>query len=249
MKRAARQEEILRRVQQDGSVRVRALSESLGVSQETIRRELRALETGGGILKRHGVVGLARLEEGPFETRMNEHEETKRAIGVAAAALVDPEAAIFIDGGTTSFFVARALSRVAGLTVLTNALPVALEFVRAGRSTVHLCGGSVDNDYHAAYDRVAQDAMDRYVTDLAVLSIAAIDLEHGLMDVHPGEAAIARLAIRHARRVMLVADSSKYGRRAFAKVGKIGDVDLLVTDEGLPSVYADAFAGATIIKV
>jgi DeoR family glycerol-3-phosphate regulon repressor len=247
-KRSKRQREIIARMRSGRTLSVLALASDLEVSDETIRRELRALEEQGVIIREHGGARLAtQVHEGPLHQRMEENADAKLRIARAAADLVDDGAIVFIDSGTTSCFIARQLVERRALTVITNSLQVASDLGGINNNKLFLAAGQMDYDYRAFSDHVAQDYVRGFTPHLAILSVGGISIERGLMDFHPGEAAMSRIAYATSKRVLLAADSSKIGRYALIQTAELTDVDILVTDQPLEEDYARAFAHAEVV--
>jgi DeoR family transcriptional regulator, glycerol-3-phosphate regulon repressor len=247
-KRSKRQREIVSLMRSGPSVSVAGLANELGVSDETIRRELRVLEDGGVIVREHGGARLAtRVDEGPLDQRMEEHADAKRKIARAAAALIDDGAILFIDAGTTSCHIAQQLTDRRGLTVITNSFRIASALGGINDNILFLAGGQMDRDYQAFSDHTAQAYVRQFSPHIAILSVGGISLDHGLTDFHPGEAEMSRIAYATARRTLLAADASKFGQHAVHRTAALSQVDILVTDAPLSDGYARAFAGTEII--
>ncbi|RZF61094.1 DeoR/GlpR transcriptional regulator [Sphingomonas populi] len=247
-KRSKRQREIVSRLRSGLSVSVTELASELDVSDETIRRELRALEESGILVREHGGAKLANPTlEGPLSQRMDMNTEAKMRIARAAAELVDDGAILFIDSGTTSCFIAKQLVERRSLTVITNSFQVATDLGGINDNTLFLAGGQMDYDYHAFSDHAAQAYVRQFSPHLAILSVGGICLDHGLTDFHPGEAAMSRIAYETSRRVVLGADASKFGQHAVHRTAPLNRVDVLVTDLPLSDGYAQAFAHAEVI--
>jgi DeoR family glycerol-3-phosphate regulon repressor len=247
-KRSRRQHEIMARLRGGRTLSVTALAAELAVSDETIRRELRALEDHGVIIREHGGARMATpAHEGPLHQRMDENADAKLRIARAAAELVEDGAIVFIDSGTTSCFIARHLVSRRSLTVITNSLRVAADLGAINNNKLFLAGGQMDYDYRAFSDHVAQEYVRGFTPHLAILSVGGISLERGLMDFHPGEAAMSRIAYATSKRVLLAADASKFGRYALIQTAALTEVDLLVTDKPLADDYARAFAHAEVV--
>lgn len=227
---------------------VMALAAELAVSDETIRRELRALEEHGAIIREHGGARVATpAHEGPLHQRMDENADAKLRIARAAAGMVRDGEIVFIDSGTTSCFVARHLVERRSLTVITNSLMVANDLGGINGNRLFLAAGQMDPDYRAFSDHHAQEYVRGFTPHLAILSVGGISLERGLMDFHPGEAAMSRIAYATSERVLLGADASKFGRYALIQTAALSQVDVLVTDRPLDPDYADAFAQAEVV--
>jgi len=247
-KRSQRQREIISRLRSGRTLSVTALAMDLAVSDETIRRELRALEDQGVIIREHGGARIAApVLEGPLHQRMEENADAKQRIAATAAEFVPNGGIVFIDSGTTSCFIARQLVERRSLTVITNSLRVANDLGGINNNRLFLAGGQMDYDYRAFSDHSAQDYVRGFSPHLSILSVGGISIERGLMDFHPGEAEMSRIAYATSKRVLLAADSSKFGRYALVQTAALTDVDILVTDQPLDSDYAKAFAHAEVV--
>jgi len=230
------------------SLSVAALATALGVSDETIRRELRALEEQGALLREHGGARMAAPTlEGPLAHRMERNAEAKLRIARSAAQFVSDGAIVFIDSGTTSIFTARQLVDRRSLTVITNSLQVARDLGGINNNRLFLAAGEMDYEYHAFSDHEAQRYVQGFTPHLAILSVGGISLERGLTDFHPGEAAMSRIAYATSKRVLLGADASKFGRDGLVRTAGPEEVDILVTDQPLDDTYARAFAHAEVV--
>jgi DeoR family glycerol-3-phosphate regulon repressor len=227
---------------------VAGLAEELNVSDETIRRELRALEEDGVIIREHGGARLVpQAFEGPLNKRMEENADAKRRIARAAIEFVSDGDIIFIDSGTTSHFIAQQLVDRHALTVITNSLRIAGELGGINQNRLFLAAGELDYDYHAFNDHHAQQYVSGFTPHLAILSVGAISIEHGLMDFHPGEATMSRIAYSTSQRVLLGADSSKFGRFGLMHTAPLSKVDILVTEKPLADAFARAFSHAQVV--
>jgi DeoR family transcriptional regulator, glycerol-3-phosphate regulon repressor len=236
------------RLRSGRTLSVTALASDLNVSDETIRRELRTLEDHGAIIREHGGARLsAPVFEGPLHQRMEENADAKLRIARAAAELVPDGAIVFIDSGTTSVFTAKQLVERRSLTVITNSLQVASDLGGINNNRLFLAGGQMDYDYRAFSDHSAQAYVQGFTPHLAILSVGGISVERGLMDFHPGEAAMSRIAYATSKQVLLGADSSKFGRYALIQTAALADVDILVTDRPLDDTYTRAFAHAEVV--
>ncbi|MEU4062847.1 DeoR/GlpR family DNA-binding transcription regulator [Streptomyces wedmorensis] len=239
---------ILDEVRRRGGVRVNELTRRLNVSDMTIRRDLDALARQGMVAKVHGgavpVVEASTHEPG-FAAKSVLEPSAKDDIARAAAALVAPGTAIALSGGTTTFALARHLLDVPDLTVVTNSVRVADVFheaqsagaggeSRRGAATVVLTGG-VRTPSDALVGPVADRAIRSLHFDLLFLGVHGVSVEAGLSTPNLAEAETNRCLMRSARRVVLVADHTKWGTVGLSSFGDLGEVDTWVTDRGLPA--------------
>ncbi|WP_030190728.1 DeoR/GlpR family DNA-binding transcription regulator [Streptomyces violaceorubidus] len=230
-----RQQEILRLARDGGRVDVVSLAEEFQVTAETIRRDLKALDRAGLLRRVHGgAIPAGRLD---FEPDLTERESTaadeKDRIARAALAELPTEGTLILDAGSTVARMAAAIPPEASLTVVTHSLPIAARLVDHPGIQLHIVGGRVRHRTRAAVDAWALRAYGEIRADVAVVAANGFSVEHGLTTPDLAEAAVKRAALTAARRVVLLADSSKYAQEHFARFGALSDVDLLITDQGL----------------
>ncbi|MGW5562452.1 DeoR/GlpR family DNA-binding transcription regulator [Streptomyces tendae] len=230
-----RQQEILRLARDGGRVDVVSLAEEFQVTAETIRRDLKALDRAGLLRRVHGgAIPAGRLD---FEPDLAERESTaadeKDRIARAALAELPAEGTLILDAGSTVARMAAAIPPDASLTVVTHSLPIAARLADHPGIQLHIVGGRVRHRTRAAVDAWALRAYGEIRADLAVVAANGFSAEHGLTTPDLAEAAVKRAALTAARRVVLLADSSKYAQEHFARFGALDDVDLLITDTGL----------------
>ncbi|MDQ0509845.1 DeoR/GlpR family DNA-binding transcription regulator [Ancylobacter amanitiformis] len=245
---------ILEAVRAQGFARIRALAGTLGVSDETVRRHVRALVEAGLLTRAHGGVAwagaapalAAPLAEAPFERRLREHAAEKRALAAAVAARVEDGQVLLIDTGSTTAYVAQALGIRRNLTVVTNSLEIARHLVGRAGNRVYMAGGELRADLAATVGPEALAFIRQFRADLAILSVAAVDSGGTFMDFDLDEARIARAMIEASSRALVVADSSKFGRRAAVGICATTDIDLLVTDRAPPPADAGWISEAGI---
>lgn len=241
-----RQTEILRILDAEGMVSNARLASALGVSAETVRRDVRALADGGTVLRRHGGVGLASQGgEAPFRARMRENAGAKQAIARALAAMVQNGDSMMIDTGTTTSFVARALAHHRRLTVVTNSTDIARTLAGGEGNRVYLCGGVIRADSGAVLGPEAVRCAAGFAVTHAVISAGGLDGGE-VTDFDPDEAEFARAVLARGQTRILVTDACKFGRRGLVTVCPLSGLDLLVTDQPPPWAGADA-AGCRVV--
>jgi len=223
---------ILDRLNSHGSVVVTALAADLGVSVASVRRDLELLEDQHLLSRTHGgAVSVGVLYELPMRYRGGRHQQEKRRIAKAAAALVtDGVVSVALSGGTTTTEVARVLATMSGLKVVTNAINIASELAPRPQIGLVVCGGSARPESHELVGPLAEQTLSRLNVDIAFVGVDGITAATGLTTHHEVEAATNRAMIRIASRVVVVTDGSKIGRRSFAEIAGIEEVDDLITD-------------------
>jgi DeoR family glycerol-3-phosphate regulon repressor len=224
-----------------GRVTVDGLAERFAVSVQTIRKDLNELceqrllsRVHGGAVPASGVDNLA------YAARRNLMAEAKRRIGAAAAALVPDGSSLFVNIGTTTEEVARALVGRSRLLVITNNIHVVTILLPSPGIEVVVAGGMVRRADGGIVGEATLDLVGQFKVDWAVIGASAIDEDGVLLDYDWREVRVAQQIIRNARRVMLVADSSKFGRFAPARIAAMAELDVLVTDAPPPERLAEA---------
>ena len=232
-----RQTLILERVREEGAVRVSDLVRSLGVSDMTIRRDLELLSERGLIEKVHGgaaaIEGSSLFEPG-FSIKSGLMQTEKTLIAGSAATLVAPGTAIAISAGTTTFALARRLVDVPGLTVLTNSVPVADALHKDGRpdQTVILSGG-VRTPSDALVGPFAVDVIHSLHVDMVFMGTHGMDSRSGFTTPNLLEAETNRALIAAGRRLVVLADHTKWGVIGISSVARLEEADTIITDTGL----------------
>jgi len=232
-----------------GFAGIEELVRELGVSESTVRRDLDALEEKGAARRTHGGVlyagGLPRLAE--FDDRQPAHWGAKRAIAARAADLIGDGETVLLDGGTTTYEVARLLVG-RPLQVVTNSLPVANLFASEARTDLVLLGGYVSPRSGVCLGPYANELLGRLHVTTTVLSAAGIDTD-GLFNAHLLLAETEQAMLKAAGRVIVVADSSKFGQKSLTLVSALDAIDVFVSDDGLSAAWREtiAAAGATLL--
>jgi DeoR/GlpR family transcriptional regulator of sugar metabolism len=225
----------------DGEVLVRSLAIELGCSEMTIRRDLDALAREGVVRRTHGGavrVNLRRDEE-PYAVRALSGVEAKQRIGQAAAGLIMDGETVVLDSGTTTLEIARAL-RGRPVTVLPLGLRALIDLADDEVVRLIALGGEVRPGEMVVTGDLAQRAFDDLRFDTFLLGCCGIGVGDGVTTHVPGDASVKRAAVRSSRRTIAVADGSKLGRVAFARVCAIGELDRLITDtDADPEQVAD----------
>lgn len=227
--------EILEIARTEGKVTVEGLAEHFGVTVQTIRRDLAELdETGnlervhGGAILRSGTTNIA------YRGRRALNAEGKRAIAQACAAEIPEGASVFVNIGTTTEAVAEALRQRAGLMVVTNNMNVANILSANPDCQIIVTGGVLRRSDGGLTGHVTEATIRQFKFDLAVIGCSALDDDGDLLDYDIQEVGVSREILRHARRVWLVADHTKFQRQAPARIGSMADIDTFFTDQPLP---------------
>lgn len=244
-----RQTEILNLARSQGRVSVDDLAARFAVTPQTIRKDLNDLcdqrlldRVHGGAIVASGTENLA------YEARRQIAAEEKRAIGLAAAALIANKSSLFINIGTTTEEVARALRGHEDLLVITNNLNVAMMLYPQSRLEVIVAGGPVRRSDGAVVGASAVDLIRQFKVDTAVIGVSALDEGGALLDFDYREVRVSQAIIENARRVILVADRLKLERTAPVRIAHISQIQVFVTDH-LPSARLRAACASHGVQV
>ncbi|HEX6968727.1 MAG TPA: DeoR/GlpR family DNA-binding transcription regulator [Micromonosporaceae bacterium] len=256
MDRYARWNSLLELLTESGRITVEEAAARLNVSQATIRRDFDQLAQQQLILRtRGGAVANGVSYDLPLRYKTAKHSAEKQRIGAAAAALVSPGMVVGLNGGTTTTEVARALAvrpelNAGGdggqLTVVTNALNIANELLVRSRMKIVVAGGVVRPQSYELVGPLGAALLREVTLDVALLGVDALHPELGAAAHHEGEAAMNSLMVERAQRVVIIADSSKLGAHAFARICAIDRIGTLVTDSGADQAVVAAFRSAGV---
>jgi DeoR family transcriptional regulator of aga operon len=231
---------IVEMISRNGKVTVAELSEALGVSTVTIRRDLERLEAKELLLRTHG--GAMTMNEdlrtAAQEKTFSEKEEAyaaeKERIADAAARLVEDGDAIMLTPGTTNMLLARKLAGKKELTIVTNAANIAAQIGHQPGWDVILTGGNMRPKSFALVGALAEHALSRVRADKLFLGVDGLDFEHGLTTPNFAEASVNRSMIAVAKNVIVVADRSKFHRVTFSRIAALEVTHTVITDHLLP---------------
>ncbi|SDO17186.1 transcriptional regulator, DeoR family [Nakamurella panacisegetis] len=233
---------ILERLNLQGTVGVPELTEQLSVSAATVRRDLQLLESQQLLSRTHGgAVSAGVLYELPMRYRGGQRQDAKRAIAQCAARSLPAGAlAVALNGGSTTTEVARALAARTGLRVVTNALNIAADLAVRSNIDLVVCGGSARSQTYELVGPLAEMTLAHLNVDVAFIGVDGLSAAAGLTTHSEHEAHTDRALLHAASRVIVVADSTKLGRRAFARICELRDVSDVVTDgEADPAALAE----------
>ncbi len=249
-----RHRKILEQLLRDGEATVLQLAEYLRTSTTTVRRELTDLE-GAGLLRRtHG--GAIQVEPmfyepfrylSSFVGQEQFHAAEKRRIGLAAAEIVKDGETIALGAGTTTTQVGRSLRHRKGITVVTNALNIAMELSHRANLKIIVTGGAISSDSFALTGSLGIAAVGDMFYDKAFIGVDGIHPDHGLTTDCPDQSSVHRAMIRQSRQRIVVADHSKIGNVGTALIAPITNVDLIITDESASPKLSEF--SAKIMKV
>ena len=243
-----RRRAILDMLARDGRVLVKELAPRFGTSQVTIRKDLEVLHARGLVHRTHGgalPVPSGALLDPSLRDKEKLHRREKLRIGAAAAQLVKEGQSVILDSGTTTTAVARALRELRNVTVITNAVNIAAEL--AGTSiAVILTGGLLRENSFSLVGPLAEETLRRLSADVFFLGVDGFDAHFGLTTPNLLEAKVNRVMMEIAKRVVVVCDSSKFGRRSLSLIAPTAAVHQTITDGRIPKPDLQALQDAGI---
>jgi DeoR/GlpR family transcriptional regulator of sugar metabolism len=239
-------------VQKEGKITIDDICARFNVSEMTARRDLQALARTGLVRRVYGgaISAFGRYFEPPYQSRSVRNIETKRAIGLKAAGMVVDGDSIALDVGTTTLEIARALKDRHNLTIVTASLPIAYELVSdlsfGPDIRLILAGGIIRPEELSMVGHIAEQTYAEIHVDKAFIGIGGISLEDGLTEYNLEDSLVKRSLIKTARQIVVVADSSKFGRTTFASICPLSAVNTLITDNGVSKIMVQALRQAGI---
>ncbi|MEZ5877553.1 MAG: DeoR/GlpR family DNA-binding transcription regulator [Tepidamorphaceae bacterium] len=240
--------DILRVLNDQGTVTITALAERLGVSTETVRRDVKPLTDLGKVVRMHGAVSLTgHSGEAPFERRMRENAPEKRLIAKYVATTIRDGDSVMMDTGTTTSFLARELLAHRRLTVVTNSSDIARTLATVNGNKVYMAGGELRSDSGAAFGVSAIEFINRFSVNHAVISTGAVNAQSGVMDYDLEEAEFARTVLSRGERSLVITDHTKFGRNGLVGVCGFKGFSELVTDSRPPKNITRAIEAAGTI--
>jgi DeoR family transcriptional regulator of aga operon len=229
-----RRRNLLDLVDQHGQVTVADMSDRFSISAVTVRSDLDALASLGAVVRSHGgaVRRLEATQDYPLRAKETLHRAEKIRIGKAAAELIQTGETVILDSGTTTAEIARHIkkSKIQSLTIITNALNIALELMDCPDISLIMVGGLLRPVSCSFVGPQAEAMMNEFHADRLFLAVDGFDLEYGPSTPDILEAQLNNLMIRSAKEVNVVADYSKLGRRSVSKIGPLERIHRLITD-------------------
>lgn len=233
---AERRHEILERVLHDGRVAVTDLSQAMGVSEVTIRADLQALADQNLVVRTHGgAIPVSRLSPDlSFALRRQQQVQAKDHIGQTAAGMIRDGDAIFLDTSSTALAIARHLSHLRHVTVVTNSIAIVHELMEAPEISVVVPGGRLRRETASLIGTDGLAQLTRYNVQKGFFGAHGLSLAEGLTDVSSDEADVKRVMVKRCSQVVAVVDATKWGRVGLASFGYIEDLAIIVTDHNAP---------------
>ncbi|WP_101068894.1 DeoR/GlpR family DNA-binding transcription regulator [Roseovarius salinarum] len=239
MSQSFRKPDILEIARQEGKVTVEDLAERFNVTVQTIRRDLTELANAGKLERVHGGAILpSGVSNILYEERRHLNEDSKAAIARACAAAIPDNASIFLDIGTSTEAVARALLGHRNLMVVTNNMNVAKIMLANPDCEIVVAGGNLRRADNGLVGNLTIRTLENFKFDHAVIGCSALDVDGDLLDFDIQEVAVNQTILQRARETCLVADHSKFTRGAPVRIASLRDVNRLFTDLPLPEALA-----------
>lgn len=245
-----RRHRIIEIVSARGAARLEDLSQALGVSAATVRRDLDELAAQHLLHRVHGgAIAPEWAPEPHFEAKAGEAAEQKERIAARALRLISPDETVYLDSGSTTLALARLLRGWDGLTVVTNSLPIANELGGQGPRLI-LVGGEFRPTSQAFVGPLSRHLLENVHVSKALVGTYALSLADGLSTTDASEAFTKALAVERATEVIVLADSRKLGTNSFVHAGRLDQVDTLVTDDGIDDHLARELMklGITVLR-
>lgn len=243
-----RRQYIVALAQQHGRVLVEELSQSLGISRITIRKDLDHLQSRGALQRTHGgalLPGAGALSDPSLQEKEGRHSNEKQRISAAAVSLVQEGQCVLLDSGTTTTAIARALKKFSHLTIITNAVNIAAE-LSGTDFEVLLTGGSLRKNSFSLVGPLAEDMLHDMHADILFLGVDGFDLEVGLTTPNVMESRVNRAMVKASTTVVAVCDSTKFNRRSLSKIVDAAAIHHVITDGNLPKETAEALRSINI---
>ncbi len=243
-----RQAQLLDALRSHGSISIETLAERFGVTLQTVRRDVSLLADAGLVARFHGGVRLpgSTTENIEYRQRQQLNEAAKQRIGRAVAKAVPSGCSLILNIGTTVEAIARELMRHQGLRVITNNLNVAAILADNPECEVIVAGGVVRSRDRGIVGEVTVDFFRQFKVDIALIGISGIEADGTLRDFDYREVKVARAIIEHSRQVWVAADHSKFNRPAMVQLARLGEVDMLFTDQPPPEPFPHMLSEAGV---
>ncbi len=246
-----RQKRIMESLSRDGSVLVSKLSLELGVTEETIRRDLEKLEKQENLRRTHG--GAVPIDETTYELSLEKRKSTnveaKMRLAKAAAERVVSGDTIFLDASTTTFFMAKELKGLKNITVITNSIRVLNELSGFEGIKVIAVGGVVSKNQSFVGNLAEQSLQDNYFANKMFFSSKGITAEGGILESNEEECGIKQRMLNNSTKKYYICDKTKVGRIGFVKLAEFSTIDCLITDTDLDESIMQKLTDAEVETV
>lgn len=230
---------IIDRLQREGRVSVLELCRELKVSSVTIRKDLKLLEKKNLLFRTHGGANATNpyTTDRPVNEKEKLQSSEKSDIATVAAQLIEPNDSIIIASGTTVLALAKKIQPIESLTVVTSALNVAMELIKHPNVEVIQLGGFLRKSSSSVTGPYAQNILNDFFCTKLFLGVDGIDIELGLTTTNSMEAQLNRQMIAQSQKIIVLSDSTKFGKRGFGRICGLEEVNQVITDSGIPDHY------------
>lgn len=230
-----RHEKILTKLNEKGKVEVPDLSESLDVSEVTIRKDLRILEDKGLLFRTHGGASKSNpyTSDKPLQEKEFVHSSEKNSIAKEACKLIGDTDSIILASGTSILAMARCLNPQHHLNVITSAINVSMELSKHENIDILQLGGQLRHSSNSVVGAYAESFLNNITCGMYFLGVDGIDLDFGITTTNLGEASLNQKCIEVAQVTVVLADSSKFGKRGFGRICNLDQVQHIITDDGV----------------
>lgn len=231
-----RQRQMLEYINLNRTAHLQELALEFGVSEATARRDLDELSRQGAVIRTHG--GAMRVEKSTayetlYQERITQQQPEKERIAALAAGMVKSGDTVFIDAGTTTFAIAKALTALERITIITNDLFTASQLSLKPGSTLMITGGMRRQNFHELVGAVAENFVRSTRADIAFIGVDGIDLMGNVCIANFDEIGVKQAMLQTAQRKVIVADHGKIGHAALVRICEMKDADTLITDDGI----------------
>jgi len=243
-----RHKRILELLEESGSVLVSKLSDELGVTEETVRRDLEKLEKSEALMRTHGgAVPVSRTSyELSIEKRKKINVDVKQRLAKAACNHIMPGDTIFLDASTTTFYMAKELRGLNNLTVITNSLRVINELVACENIKVVAVGGLVSNNFSFVGALAHTTIAEKYFAGKLFFSSRGVSADAGILESNEDEKNIKTAMLGNCEQAFYLCDSTKIGKVGFTKLAKFDDIDYFITDAELDEKMCEVLAASDV---
>lgn len=237
-----RKEKILELLREKKSVRILDVSKELRVSRETIRKDINEMEEEGLLKKTYGgaILDEANMET-DYDRRRSENEREKDQIAQRALKFIEPGDTIYLDYGTSTYRLAEKLTSFSDLTVVTNSIPIVNLLIHSPGINLIILGGHIRKNEDSLFGTFGLNNAKEIFVDIGFFGCAGIDLKSGVTNYHMGEIEISKMMLDHSQSVILLADTTKFGKSALYKTAELEDLDIVITTEFKDKKMEQAF--------
>jgi DeoR family fructose operon transcriptional repressor len=243
MSQELRKKYILNHLDKKESVSIENIVENFNVSKITARRDLSDLEKRGFLIRTHGGAIKSRITSGLFDfnNKAVQFRDQKIEICKCASGYIEENDTIYMDCGTTVYYLAKFLIKFQKLRVITNSLPVISELLPFPQIKVYLIGGELDNSRKALYGPMTENLLERYKADKAFIGAGGVSIAHGLSSVDEKEASVTIKMAESAKQVFLLCDSSKLEKDSYFTYSALSLIDYLITNNDIDKQIYDLY--------